>query len=371
MSKNYTMSKSEFVLIVVLILLGILLLAGNYFVLPAWQELNESRERLEMQTQQLESLRREHQNVESYQERAEELDRQIEALNVSIPDYYSQEEIVAAISQASRDSGLEVINITFGGRTALSKDAFVSQLKGAQSGETSGGAGGLDQVTAERLTVNVSGSFDQYMNFLSIFELASRRVYFRSATLNADQNGKLTGILNLLVFSVGPEAEMYPGYNYDAPPADGRADPFEPMAGGIPGGTGLTQQGAPDFYIIISSSLDNNSGVQMGRYPVSATQVSSGRNETMPASITFTGTDLISYRYTLDGKTYSGTYDTNKDTITISVLSRARKSDDDFVGVTLDVINETNKTVVVSVRNDDPSSPRFSLGTTSGMVLLG
>lgn len=374
MSRNYSISKSEFVLIVVLIIVALCVVIGNYFVLPAWQELSQTRELHARQTQQLENLRREHGKIDTYREQEAQLDEEIAAIGVSIPSYYAQEEIVAAISSASQESRLDVVNITFGGRVVQSKDAFLNQLKnaGKSGGEAiSAAAGGPDTVTAEQLTLNVSGSFDEYMRFLSIFELSSRRVFFRSATLSAAPDGKLTGTMNLLVFSVGELPETFPGYAYDAPVPSGREDPFEPFDRGAGGGSGAVQTGAPDFYVIISSSLDNDSGVQMGRYPISATQVSTDKNAHVTAALTLSGSDVISFSYTLDGKTYSGTLESEKDTITISVLSRARKSADDNVGVTLDVTNDTGRTVVVSVRNDDAINPRFKLGTTRGTVLLG
>jgi type IV pilus assembly protein PilO len=368
------MSKNEFILITVLIFLAVIVIIGNYFILPAWQELTATRELHARQAQQLENLRREHEKIDVYREQEEELGKEIAAVGVSIPGFYAQEEIVAAISAASQQSELDVVNITFGGRVMQSKDAFLTQLtnnggEGSSAGSVEPGA--MDVVTAERLTLNVSGSFAEYMRFLSTFELGARRVFFRSATLNAAPDGQLTGTMNLLVFSVGEVPETFPGYAYDAPVPSGRSDPFEPFEGGAGGGGGIVQTGSPDFYIILSSSLDNDSGVQMGRYPISATQVATDKNSQVAATLTLSGSDTISYRYTLDGKTYSGTLESEKDTITVSVLSRARKSADDNVGITLDVTNDTGKTVVISVRNDDTINPRFTLGTTSGTVLLG
>jgi len=373
-SKKYSMSKNEFILITVLIFLAVIVIIGNYFILPAWQELTATRELHARQAHQLENLRREHEKIDVYREQEEELGKEIAAVGVSIPGYYAQEEIVAAISAASQQSELDVVNITFGGRVMQSKDAFLTQLtnnggEGSSAGSVEPGA--MDVVTAERLTLNVSGSFAEYMRFLSTFELGARRVFFRSATLNAAPDGQLTGTMNLLVFSVGEVPETFPGYAYDAPVPSGRSDPFEPFEGGAGGGGGIVQTGSPDFYIILSSSLDNDSGVQMGRYPISATQVATDKNSQVAATLTLSGSDTISYRYTLDGKTYSGTLESEKDTITVSVLSRARKSADDNVAISLDVTNDTGKTVVISVRNDDTINPRFTLGATSGTVLLG
>ncbi|MPM59219.1 hypothetical protein SDC9_106059 [bioreactor metagenome] len=40
----------------------------------------------------------------------------------------------------------------------------------------------------------------------------------------------------------------------------------------------------------------------------------------------------------------------------------------DNVGVTLNVQNNTGIPVIVTVKNDDATNPRFQLGTTSGSV---
>ncbi len=177
----------------------------------------------------------------------------------------------------------------------------------------------------------------------------------------------------MLVFSVGLPQEEYPGYDYAAPQAPGAEDPFAPYENYE--GPENTQSGtaeAPDFYIILNTYDDNDNKIQIGRYPISATQIASDLNESVSASLDVSGAgDALSYSYTLGGSSYSGTFDRTGEEILITILSRERKSAEDLVGITLDVSNSTGKTVRITVKNDDPDAPRFVLGTTSGSVTIG
>ena len=237
------MSKNEFILITVLILVGLIVIIGNYFVLPAWQEMTETRELRDRQSQQLDNLRREHDKIDAYREQEAALDEEIAAMGVSIPAYYAQEKSWRP-SAASQQSELEVVNITFGGRVVQSKDAFLKQLTASgQSGAAVSAAGGPDTVTAEQLTLNVSGSFADYMRFLSVFELGSRRVFF-AAPRSTPRRTKAHGHDEPPCLQRRRAAGDLPGYDYDAPVPSGRSDPFEPFERGTGGGSGTAQTGA-------------------------------------------------------------------------------------------------------------------------------
>nr|HMM31133.1 hypothetical protein [Clostridia bacterium] len=131
----------------------------------------------------------------------------------------------------------------------------------------------------------------------------------------------------------------------------------------------------PDFYVILNTYDDNASKVMMGRYGDASSEISSQDNKKLEASIVLEEQDgKITYTYELGGKKHSGTVmpsQEHPDELVLSILSRDRKNSNDKVGLKLSVTNKTDLLVILDVRNDDASSPRFELGTTQGFVQVG
>lgn len=384
---GYTLNKNEFILIVVLVIAALIVIVGNYILLPEYQKLTNTKAAYDVQAQQLEGMRQEYKNLDKLKSQDADLDKKLETAQASVPDYYSQEEIVSSVNAISAQSGIEVTGINFGGVETKSREMFIASLSGKtaqpaasqtpSASQTQQGAvpaaDTAPSVTSEAVTLNISGNYANLMSFLTGFEASPRKVFFESTAVNADDKGKLTGSLKMLVFGYGKPAKGYPGYLYDTPAASGRSDPFAPTAG-VAGGeaAAANTSAAPDFYIILNTFDDNDNKLQMGRYPISATQIASDDNDTVKASLNISGAGAeISYSYTLDGNKYSGTLNQSGGAVQVSILSRPRKGAQDKVGVKLDVKNETNKTVQITVKNDDPTSPRFNLGATTGSVKVG
>ena len=52
------------------------------------------------------------------------------------------------------------------------------------------------------------------------------------------------------------------------------------------------------------------------------------------------------------------------------MLVQPRQSDQDRVGLVLDITNNTSVPFEITVKGDDPSNPRFITGQTSGSVVV-
>ena len=84
------------------------------------------------------------------------------------------------------------------------------------------------------------------------------------------------------------------------------------------------------------------------------------------------GNGLYAYKYSL------GTFnvDSSRQTeikdgkIRLEVLVQSRRSDDDNVGLILDLANNTDVPVEITVKGDDLSNPRFIIGNTVGNVIV-
>ena len=320
-----------------------------------------------------------------------QLESDLNDLRNIIPNYYSQEELIVMLDEMSAASGLEVIGINFGGPTIQATGDFETGLTLSAPGgadaasaaaatdttttDSSPVQSGIQNVQSEMVTVSFSGSYAQLSDFLFTIEAQARKVYFRNMTLNRADDGTLTGTIDILaISSVNADSTDYPGYMFAAPAAEGKDDPFAAFDGydSTAAATGASEQDSPEFYLILNTYDDNANKILMGQYPASSTQVTSDSNKKVAASLTLSGTIAnCNYTYTLDGSSYSGTIQlTDSGVLSLSVLSRDRKNTADKVGVTLSVVNNLDKTLVINVSNDDAADPRFVLGSTTGPVQL-
>jgi type IV pilus assembly protein PilO len=366
---NYSPRKSEFILLCLLLFVGVAALMLTYLVLPAWREYQDIVSRYELQQNQLESLKAEYSSLDELKSQAEEINGQLEGLRSRVPSYYSQEEIIASVNSISESSGLSLLNITFAGPVAQDRTTFLAGLSPTLS---AGIASGSELVTSERVTASFIGSYDSLRSFIEAFELGTRQYCFRNITITGSEEGRITGTVTFLAFSMDDGSNTVremSSYDYNAPEPQGRDNPFAAFESYSYGMPADTVSAAPDFYVIINSYDDNANKVQMGRYPVAATQIASDRNESIPASINISGSEnKLSFSYKLGDMSYSGTFEHSGDTVNINILSRNRKNEDDNVGIIMNVTNDSDRKVVITVKNDDPVDPRFVLGTTSGAV---
>lgn len=380
MKLNYTPSKNEFVLLSILLIVVLFALFTNYWGVPMFNQLYEAKQENDVQQAALENIKAEYANLSQYQQKDEELSAQLTELQQVVPTDLSEEEILSSLDTVSSQSGLKLLSVSYGGVQTEDRSAFLASMKlsaSSQNNEASGSASGDagSYVSSERITINYKGTYDALVKFMSTMEAQTRQVYFRDAVLSRSEDGTISGSLVMLVFSqtdTDPAQQEYPGYDYETPTMPGKTDPFVAFASyeGNAGATGAVME-SPDFYAIINSYDDNSSKVLLGKYPVSGAQVTANNNSNTTANLTLSkaGSE-IKYSYQLGNDSYSGSYTLAADEtqVTMNVLSRARKSALDQVGLTLNVQNTTGLELVITVKNDDATTPRFDLGTTSGRV---
>lgn len=391
---NYTPNKNEFILLFGLVIVVIVVLFVNVLVSPAWDNLSMTRQSYSNQKTQLENLKAEYKNIDKYLEKDAELTAQLNDLQKMIPAYYSQEEVISAVDTVATKSGLKVLSIAMNGVATESGQPFMDELEISATSNKEGGDSKSDSksdesdsdsqkesdfIQSEHVTLTYSGTYEQLTSFLTSFEANPRQVYFRKAVLNRVENGTLTGSLEMLVFSSNSKAPVendpnYPGYAYTTPKTMGKTNPFTAFASynGAAGATGgQTAMSVPDFYVIINTYDDNANKILMGKYPVSNAQITSDKNDDISATLTIgVSGSSYQYQYKLGDASYSGSFPVSPtDTsLTLSILSSARKSSFDQVGLTLNVQNNTGKTFTIYVKNDDASNPRFHIGATAGTV---
>lgn len=380
---GYTLSKTEFTLIVGLLAVAVIVLSANYFLLPQYTQLQGTIRQYESQQTLLNNLKAEYAKLDSYKQQDDTLGAQLKEFEQAVPAYYSQEEIVSALDDASSKSSLRLLGISFGGVTTNNESSFLDGLKQSSAAKNETAKKGNDknsgktekesQIVSERVTLSYTGTYKNLVDFMAAFESGNRQVSFRNMTMNRADDSTLTGSLILLFYGrLGEHSQKdtaYPGYDYAVKAPAGKSDPFAAFAGYGQTAASPAAEDTPEFFVILNTYDDNASKVIMGNYPVSSTQIGSETNGIVSATLTVGLSDgKYTYTYQLDGSSRSGTFDIAGNALSLSVLSRARKSSLDKVGMKLDVINNTDKTLVVNVKNEDSTKPRFQLGATTGSV---
>lgn len=370
---GFSPSKSEFILLCGLLFIAVVALMLNYLVFPAYNKYTESKNGYDRQFTQLDNLKREYGSLEKYRENENELQEKLIKLHDVIPAYYAQEDVITELNKAALKSDLRLTGISFSGTVTETKSAFLAGISAAAAtgnqNEAGSAADASGMITYERISLDFTGAFSSFQAFLSSFEISERKVYFRDVTMTADEDSILSGSMTMLVFGVGIPGGDYPGYEYDTPAAVGAQDPFAPYENYVPAEEIAAAEASPDFFMILNTYDDNNNKILMGKFPISAAQIASNQNENVSAKLLLSGSGgEYSFTYSINGDTYSGTFSSSNEAISLSVLSRDRKNADDLVGVTLAVENFSDKTISITVKNDDANDPRFILGETTGSV---
>lgn len=115
---------------------------------------------------------------------------------------------------------------------------------------------------------------------------------------------------------------------------------------------------------LVNANADGEDGITI---TAGSTKATSAKNdvETVDVKI-YTEDDKTYVSYTLDGKTES--VEVRSTDVKIYVASSARVDSEDKNGVKLNITNDTDLNVFVKVDGDDAASPRFTKGSTNGVV---
>lgn len=404
---QYTPSKNEFFLLLLLAIVAVSALAIHFLYLPEWTALTTKHEEYKTEKTLVETLRSEYEKIDTYLDEDAKLGAQLEELRQMIPTYLSEEEILASIDGSAASAKLDVLGITISELNFSTQKEFLAQMvlaSSVQTKKTDEDIAAYEEATGHDITpedessttndiskkegpyikskvvtINYKGSYESFVAFLAAFESQKRQVYFRSNATSRAEDGTISGSLTMLVFSSSNQLPSlndpnFPGYDYQTPSVFGKANPFAAFPNYIGvSDTARSAMSSPDFYAILNTYDDNSNKIMMGKYPVSRAQVSCDKNENVPAHLSLTAEGgQCTYSYQVGEETYSDSFqlDSKQSSLSIAILSRTRKSSMDNVAMTLAVENHTALPLTVVVKYDDPSNPRFHLGTTSGNVQL-
>ena len=246
------------------------------------------------------------------------------------------------------------------------------------------GASAADQtLSLQSVQVSFRSEFHTVGEFIKQFETDIRKVRIKSLSISRVQEGDLKNVLNLEYAALSPDAEtLYPGL-YVPGVTDGGAGKdslFRKYAGYVEEGADPTilllsedDDVDPDFYIVLKASSSNETKISYGVYPRVETELRSNVNNAARVKLTIDGdANQFNYVYELASYQKSETrkLEASGGKLRLKVLSCPRAGDDDKVQILLDVENNTELPLEVTVVNDDVLAPRFHEGIMKGTVKI-
>lgn len=226
--------------------------------------------------------------------------------------------------------------------------------------------------------ITYQGSYDGIKDYLAYIadykyrmNISSITIAYDDETLEEGEECKGSVVLNAYSIS-GPDRTP------EQPTVDvkeGKDVIFEDVTGGTRASTSFDEDNGASIVsnhnlIIMLNNANNDtaSGIIVASSESNeSTYVTSSENSEQTLDINITEEDGKNYmEYSIGGNSYKAEILSNN--VTIYVKSSARVDSDDTNGVKANINNSTALSVYIKVDSDDSTSPRFSIGSKSGIV---
>lgn len=364
----------EFILLALLIIAIEGYFIISYILVPAYDSYVSASEDLKMREDVLTELKRDFVRKSAMEEEIKKAEEKLAVIQEQLPPYVSQEEVIFFLEDVSYLSGLTIQSIAFHDTDELPLTVLPPEGTGEK---VYTGAAPTPVIVEQKIGINFMGNYQQLYDFLDNVESSFRKVCMKSMTMQKNNEGLLNGVLTLSFTSYWDDHEGRKPYVMVPTPTPGKASLFDEYTGYSTSAQAPVEvqkpAAKPDFYITLNSLLNNSAKIFMMNYYKSGSEAIEDKNEIVNARMTL---NEVNGQYTFS---YSlGAYDIVEDSpteikdgkIRMEVLVQPRQSDQDRVGLVLDITNNTSVPFEITVKGDDPSNPRFITGQTSGSVVV-
>lgn len=364
----------EFILLALLIIAIEGYFIISYILVPAYDSYVSATDDLAMRKEVLAELKQDFVRKSAMEEEIKKAEEKLAVIQEQLPPYVSQEEVIFFLEDVSYLSGLTIQSITFHDTDKL--PLTVLPPEGTEE-KVYTGAAPTPVIVEQKIGINFMGNYQQLYDFLDNVESSFRKVCMKSMTMQKNNEGLLNGVLTLSFTSYWDDHDGRKPYVMVPTPTPGKASLFDEYTGYSIGARAPVEvqrpAAKPDFYITLNSLLNNSAKIFMMNYYKSGSEAIEDKNEIVNARMTL---NEVNGQYTFS---YSlGAYDIVEDSpteikdgkIRMEVLVQPRQSDQDRVGLVLDITNNTSVPFEITVKGDDPSNPRFITGQTSGSVVV-
>lgn len=301
-----------------------------------------------------------------------------------------QENIILEIDKLLKDNLISA-NISFTEVTTEGVEAFkqestpkqassVQELidqydkKEAVNSESNQASTDLESTSATveqmKLSVSFNALYDGLKTFLQQAQEYERELVITDLTLTPGTDGNVSGSFNLELYAF-PKFDGIDGEytNWTLENMYGKTSPFSSDAanGAYANETPLQTTSSSDFLISLKSTTSTLPRFMMGLTgdKTKDSYLMSEENGILNVTLTLSQKDgEYTYRYETDKESYPakgvGVF-TPKDTIHLVINSEKRVTPEDTSGIKLNLVNETDKNVLITINNDDQENPRVSI----------
>ncbi len=372
----------EFLLVVFLIIAveGYLLYA--YILQPAYIQYDSILAEKESKQVILDGLVKDYARKDEMEKEIISLESEIVEMEKQIPSYLSQEEVILFLENLSIKNRVEIQATTFSNAEDIPlKVVGAGNGSATETAETTQNAEEPESpVTEQLVSVNYVCNYQDLYNFIKDIENNVRKVSVNNIILQKGDDGMMSGQMNLSFISYWNESVGQKPYIMTTDPISGKTDPFKEYTGYSSSGKKSSGSDAaavatvrPDFYLMINSYLNNSSKTLLMNYYNKGSEAAADTNGIVSGKMTINGQDgNYTYQYNF------GDYDIVEDSPTLvkdgkirmEVLVQPRRSEEDKVGVMMDITNNTDVPFEITVKGDDEGNPRFVRGRTTGTVTV-
>lgn len=292
----------------------------------------------------------------------------------------TEERIPITLSQVAFE--MEEMQIITGNEAASQENAAGQEADGSGASQSGVETGSESTATVSNLAgacassqIIYSAGYKNLKDFLEFILNHKDRMVISSlnAVYSADMN-VVTGNLTLRQYAI-KGGDRAPVQVAEPDVMHGTSNVFMQASGIAPSGEIVAQEA--DFFLMLSQPEADIEAAIFGKSKEGSeeTYLTSGVNDRQEMAISFKGSDgeyIANYqigdeKYSANGE---GIVFEKEGDIVFEVISSPRVGDTDKVAASLDIINKTDRTVIVVVKNEDGENPRVTIAGKTGTVTV-
>lgn len=390
LTKRRELTKLEFILLLVLILVIQIYMSTQYILVPKWDKYNHNSEKLSKKTIICENLEKENLNKKKLIEKEQVLKYKLNKLSRNLPPYISQEDIILTLSEYSQLRGTNIEAITFDKDNIFTINNYFNKINDPKSQENNVAANEEESipenspiVITKFINVKFNGNLSAIYNFIDDLEKNQKKIVVKEIKIDKDKDKFLKGNMKLEYVGYKEDADI-PEIKIDVPKIEGKTSPFKPYDGyksedgdenSKYSGVDCIPEGKikSDIFLDINKSEDDMPKYIMGKIGRPDTEIYFNSKEQIKGKLVINKKEnMYIYTYQLQNMTkeVSSKINSTDGVIRMKVNSSRVPSEDDKVSIILDIENKTDSELQISVEDEDIIMPRFILGKKTGKVTL-
>lgn len=394
-SELFKITKRDMIILIVLLLLAEIYLIYTFLYQPKILEKTELQAQLDLRSRQMQMLKVEYDKIDEYEANTKSLQDEAAVYTKQLRSYLEEEEMILSLKGFSTITNVVLTSVSFAERVVEPASTYIATpidpaAQTSNTAETSAPAttaevapaeGAIDNVSgglviSQNMDLSVKGTYETIYAFLKMVEDSERKLVLVNVVFSTSQDGGVMASLTMKNSSYIDDISQaaFLMEKADITPRDSLFRPYSGFAEGtVATGESAVASDIPNYYMMINPNLDNAQKVILGMYPRTETEVYQNDNAVTNAKLRITKDgDKYNSILSVGGKTFtdSSALTLSKGKLVLRVISSERLSAADMVSVKLDIDNQTETALKITVMQDDEARPRFATGVINGPVEL-